>query len=97
MEGDSEDSFSTALETAIDALDEDGDSLWPANEIVEDLTGEGNDAGNTPSDDEEPSGGPLFLDDGAPVIKPRPYQTEMLQESLKRNIIVAVGFVGRCL
>lgn len=41
------------------------------------------------------------LDDGDPmgslgldkplVIKPRPYQKEMLRESLERNIIVAVG------
>jgi hypothetical protein len=37
--------------------------------------------------------GPLPpLDPSIPgVIKPRPYQQEMLRESLKRNIIVAVG------
>lgn len=28
--------------------------------------------------------------DGHPEIKPRPYQLEMFEESLKRNIIVAV-------
>ena len=28
-----------------------------------------------------------------PEIKPRPYQLEMLQESLERNIIVAVSFL----
>ncbi|KAH7351083.1 dicer-like protein-like protein 2 [Rhexocercosporidium sp. MPI-PUGE-AT-0058] len=32
----------------------------------------------------------LVIQDGPPVIKPRPYQKEMLQESLKRNIIVAM-------
>lgn len=33
----------------------------------------------------------LIIQDGLPVIKPRPYQKEMLQESLKRNVIVAVS------
>lgn len=32
----------------------------------------------------------LVLTGGPPVLKPRPYQREMLEESLKRNIIVAV-------
>ncbi|CZS99458.1 related to Dcl-2 dicer RNA helicase/RNAseIII CAF [Rhynchosporium agropyri] len=32
----------------------------------------------------------LNIQDGPPVVKPRPYQKEMLQESLKRNIIVAM-------
>ncbi|PBP21955.1 RNase3 domain-containing protein [Diplocarpon rosae] len=32
----------------------------------------------------------LDLNDGPPVIKARPYQKEMLEESLKRNIIVAM-------
>lgn len=36
----------------------------------------------------------LILDDGPPVIRPRPYQKEMLEESLKRNIIVAVSSYG---
>ncbi|TVY43148.1 Dicer-like protein [Lachnellula subtilissima] len=49
-----------------------------ANKIVEDLTGE--------ADDEEGS-----VDvDGPPVLKPWSYQTEMLQESLRRNVIVAM-------
>jgi len=34
----------------------------------------------------------LTLDDGTPNIKPRAYQVEMLEESLKKNIIVAVRF-----
>jgi len=33
----------------------------------------------------------LVIEDGPPVIKPRPYQKEMLEESLRRNIIVAVS------
>jgi len=33
----------------------------------------------------------LTLDDASPVIKPKAYQLEMLEESLKRNIIVAVS------
>ncbi|KAK0104085.1 Dicer-like protein 2 [Cadophora gregata f. sp. sojae] len=32
----------------------------------------------------------LVIQDGPPVIKPRPYQKEMLEESLRRNIIVAM-------
>lgn len=32
----------------------------------------------------------LTLDDHSPSIKPRPYQLEMVEESLKKNIIVAM-------
>lgn len=35
----------------------------------------------------------LTLEDGTPKIKPRAYQIEMLKESLKKNIIVAVGTI----
>ena len=55
------------------------------NEIVEDLTGDLeylSDEGSLDS---------LNLDDCAPAIIPRAYQTEMVEESLKRNIIVAVS------
>jgi hypothetical protein len=55
------------------------------NEIVEDLTGEVeflSDEGSLDS---------LNLNDGAPAIIPRAYQIEMVEESLKRNIIVAVS------
>lgn len=40
------------------------------------------------SDVESPTS--LKLDDGPPVVQARPYQKEMLEESVKRNIIVAV-------
>ena len=36
----------------------------------------------------------LVIQDGPPVIKPRPYQKEMLEESLRRNVIVAVSNCG---
>jgi hypothetical protein len=58
-----------------------------ANEVVDDQTGEAdaflNDASSLSS---------LSLSDGQPTIKPRPYQEEMVEESLKRNIIVAVSY-----
>lgn len=55
-------------------------------EIVEDLTGE-----NAEDDllSDQSSLASLNLSDGMPSIKPRDYQTEMLEESLKHNIIVA--------
>ena len=31
-----------------------------------------------------------LIDDGIPAIKPRPYQLEMVQESLSKNIIIAM-------
>ncbi|TVY48374.1 Dicer-like protein [Lachnellula occidentalis] len=51
-----------------------------ANEIVEDLTGE--------ADEEKEA--PESVDDGPTVLRPWSYQTEMLQESLRRNVIVAM-------
>ncbi|EHL00289.1 putative Dicer-like protein 2 [Glarea lozoyensis 74030] len=52
-----------------------------ANEVVEDLTAE----------ECIPSPGSIeALQDGITVIKARPYQKEMLEESLKKNIIVAM-------
>jgi hypothetical protein len=67
----------------------DDDFPVNANEIVEDLTGEADAFVN-----DEASLSSLSLVDGLPVIKPRPYQTEMVQESLKRNIIVTVSFLA---
>jgi superfamily II DNA or RNA helicase len=64
----------------------DGDELPPLpEEIVEDLT---NDKINDFSG--EGSRASLTLDDGTPSIKPRPYQLEMVQESLSKNIIIAM-------
>jgi hypothetical protein len=62
------------------------ESVRPANEIVEDLTGEIDELLSNKS-----SPASLSLQDGPPVVKPRPYQLEMLEESKKRNIIVAVS------
>lgn len=53
-------------------------------EIVEDLTREDDLLSESQS-----SLASLNLTDGTPSIKPRSYQTEMLEESLKHNIIVA--------
>jgi hypothetical protein len=53
-----------------------------ANEVVEDLTVEE----SIPS-----PGSTEALQDGVTIIKARPYQEEMLEESLKKNIIVAVS------
>jgi hypothetical protein len=67
-------------------LDQDPDELpVPVEELVIDLAA---DSSDVLSDKISPV--PLIGDDGAPVIKPRPYQLEMVEESLKRNIIVAV-------
>lgn len=57
-----------------------------ANEVIEDLTGEADDLLNDAA-----SLSSLSLVDGPPVIKPRAYQTEMVRESLRRNVIVAVS------
>jgi hypothetical protein len=62
------------------------ESVRPANEFVEDLTGE---IDEILSDESSPA--PLTLQDGTPVVKPRPYQLEMVEESKNHNIIVAVS------
>jgi ERCC4-related helicase len=64
---------------------EDAQPVSPKEEIVEDHTGED----NLPSDEDGASPPSLNLQDGTPNIKPRAYQLEMLEESLKRNIIIA--------
>ena len=63
--------------------DVDADIEEPKPEIVQDLTGED----DISSDQSSPSS--LKLSDVEPSIKPRAYQLEMLEESLKHNIIVA--------
>ena len=55
-------------------------------EIVDDLTGENGQDGWL---SDQSSLASLDSSDGIPSIKPRAYQTEMLEESLKHNIIVA--------
>lgn len=54
-----------------------------ANEIVEDIT--------VMEDASSPASTILEPNDGVPKIKARPYQKEMLEESLRKNIIVAVS------
>lgn len=54
-------------------------------EVIIDQTGA---ESETPGDRSSPI--PLTSQDGAPIIKPRPYQLEMVEESLKHNIIVAM-------
>lgn len=56
----------------------------PIKEVVEDFTGEDESLSSDKS-----SLASLNLSDEAPSIKPRAYQLEMLEESLKHNIIVA--------
>ena len=82
---DSDDSASDLSETILAAFD--GDQLPNlAAEVVEDLA-----AGNESDDlSDEVSLASLSLMEGPPAIKPRPYQIEMVEGSLKQNIIVAV-------
>jgi replicative superfamily II helicase len=81
---DTDDSTSDSSEIVLQPFD--GDELPPLpEEIVEDLT---NDKINDFSG--EGSRASLTLDDGTPSIKPRPYQLEMVQESLSKNIIIAM-------
>lgn len=56
-----------------------------ANVVIEDLTGETDDLVG-----ENESFVAFNLSSGVPAIKPRSYQLEMFEESLKQNIIVAV-------
>jgi superfamily II DNA or RNA helicase len=78
------DSDSDSDEASMHVLEEvDADIEEPKREIMEDLTGE-DDLFSCQS-----SLWSLNLSDGTPSIKPRAYQLEMLEESLKHNIIVA--------
>lgn len=79
---DSGDSDSNISDTSVELPEPNSQ---PANETLQDLTGEADDAAS-------PSSLNLTDSNGTPVIRPRPYQEEMVQESLKRNIIVAVSF-----
>jgi hypothetical protein len=82
---DFDESSSAGYDAFFEPLGEE-ESVHPANEFVEDMTGEIDerlsDNSSLPS---------LALQDDTPVVKPRPYQLEMVEESKKRNIIVAVS------
>jgi superfamily II DNA or RNA helicase len=81
---DSDDSASDVSETILEPFEEDELPRLP-DDIVEDLT--------DPIIDllsDEISLSPFTLDDGTPSIKPRPYQLEMVQESLNKNIVIAM-------
>ena len=76
--------------------DIDISSLSSANEITEDLTtNERSETASSDEDEDESAASLIDLgggkDGGREVVKPRPYQLEMLEESLGRNIIVAVS------
>lgn len=58
--------------------------LSHTNEVIEDFTEKKDLSKNTSSD-------ALCFSEETPKIKPRPYQLEMLNEALERNIIVAVS------
>jgi hypothetical protein len=77
--------FDESSSEGLEPLGEE-ESVRPANEFVEDLTGE---IDELMSDKSSPA--PLTLQDGTPVLKPRPYQLEMVEESKNHNIIVAVS------
>lgn len=77
--------FNDARSEASDSLFEDEAAVSiPATEVVDDLTGETDDLSS-----ENGSFASLNLN-GCPVMKPRPYQIEMVELSVQRNIIVAV-------
>ena len=79
---DSEDDLSQISDTVLDASE---DIKRSVNEIVNDLTVEEDVQTNV-------SNANLFdLNGQTPIIKPRAYQIEMLEESLRHNIIVAVS------
>ena len=79
---DSDGSLSSAPSASqqLDAID----PLPSTNEVIIDLTGDQDDSS---TDAASPA---VLVADKPPVIKPRPYQTEMVEESLRTNIIVAV-------
>lgn len=80
----SDDSASDVFEMVLAPFDKD-ELPHLLDEVVEDHTNEVDDFS---SDDDSPAS--LILDDGIPAIKPRPYQLEMVQESLSKNIIIAM-------
>jgi hypothetical protein len=61
------------------------DAILDHRGIVEDLTGEDVLLGSTSSVTS------IVLSDETPKIKPRAYQLEMLEQSVEKNIIVAVS------
>jgi superfamily II DNA or RNA helicase len=81
---DSDDSASDVSETVLAPFDEDDLPRLP-DEVVEDQT---NEVDDFLSDDDSPAS--LHLENGTPAIKPRPYQLEMVEESLSKNIIIAM-------
>ena len=81
---DSGDSASDVSETIPEPFEEVELPRLP-DDIVEDPTDPINDLLS-----DEGSLSPLTLDDGTPPVKPRPYQLEMVQESLNKNIIIAM-------
>jgi superfamily II DNA or RNA helicase len=81
---DSDEALSDVSETVLADFDNDELPIVP-DELIEDLTDGINDFLS-----DESSLASLNLEDDPPVIKPRPYQLEMVQESLNKNIIIAM-------
>ncbi len=81
---DSDDSASDVSETVLASFNEDELPRLP-DEVVEDQT---NQVDDFLSDDDSPAS--IRSDDGTTTMKPRPYQLEMVQESLSKNIIIAM-------
>ena len=86
VEESSSDTSSTVLDLANKDLNDARENTNEGKEITEDLTTE--DACTINGESTSIPSSPI---EGLPVIKSRPYQLEMLEESLKRNIIVAVS------
>ena len=87
-ENSSEDDSSIFAEDTGSSMVADFNSPNEPVDVVEDITGED----DLLSDRSSPAS--LTVNNGTPNIKPRAYQTEMLEESLARNIIVAVSPLG---
>jgi hypothetical protein len=68
---------------------EDKNTARPTKESVEDLTTEIVDVSSDDAASDEIVN--VDLGNGEVAFKPRAYQIEMLEESLKRNIVVAVS------
>lgn len=81
---DSDDSASDVSDTVLAPFEEDELPNLP-DEVVED---QANEIDDFLSDDDSPAS--LHLANGTPAIKPRPYQLEMVQDSLSKNIIIAM-------
>lgn len=86
------------MDQADGAIDETGEVMMPINhdtselslpaiEIIDDRTGEDDDM----SSEDGPRTPATTMSEGKQTVTARTYQLEMLDESLKKNIIIAVS------